>query len=232
MLPLIRDKELQWIARSTAQLIQGAALRPRLALQHPRREFYVKSVQLVARPSNRPLRELIDMFHARKATMAHNRIYALLGIYTDTVADVLLPNYTVSWSELFRRLILYLLGTKTTAIKTWDVAGIVDFAVVKVAGRLMGEVVSVGGPEGTRLVAVGPFRVKDGTRNTGEQWVFRSSSESIRKGDFFCAVEGRPATMIVRYHRADYFSIVCINGPSADTTASSESSTRGYSSLL
>lgn len=236
LLPLIRDEKLQWIARSTAQLIQGAALRPRLALQHPRRGFHVKSVQLVARLGSRPLGELMDMFHDRKATMAHDRIYALLGICTDTVADVLLPDYTVSWSELFRRLILYLLGTKTAAVKTWDDADMVGFAVVKVASRLIGEVVSVGGPaappEGTRLVTVGPFRVKDGNGNTGEQWAFRSSSDFIRKGDFVCAVEGRPTTMIVRYHNADYFSIVCINGPSADTTTSSESSTRRYSSLL
>ncbi|KAK0642170.1 heterokaryon incompatibility protein-domain-containing protein, partial [Cercophora newfieldiana] len=211
LLPLVEDQSLQWLARSTAQLMQGAALRPRPALRHHRSES----------PGIRPLGELIDMFHDRKATKAHDKIYALLGMCTDNVLDQFGPDYSVSWSELFRRLILYLLGNNITVVKTWEATSSTDFAVVEVTARLMGEVVSVGEPaappEGTRLVTVGPLRGPYGCGNTSKQWIFRSSSDFVRKGDFVCAVEGRPASMIVRYHNADYFSIISIMGPAADS---------------
>jgi hypothetical protein len=43
-----------------------------------------------------PLGELMDMYHAYRATKRHDKVYALLGISLDDLSKVnLLPNYKV-----------------------------------------------------------------------------------------------------------------------------------------
>ncbi|KAH6725008.1 heterokaryon incompatibility protein-domain-containing protein, partial [Leptodontidium sp. MPI-SDFR-AT-0119] len=59
----------------------------------------------------RCLVELIDMFHTRKATDVRDKVYALLGMSSDDPGGVgLRPDYEVSWKELFRKLINFVLG--------------------------------------------------------------------------------------------------------------------------
>ncbi|KAK4446123.1 HET-domain-containing protein [Podospora aff. communis PSN243] len=116
--PLVEDQSLQWLARSAAQLMQGAAFRPRFALQYSDANPFGEDI---TGTRTKTLGELIDMFHDRKATKPHDKIFALLGLCTDTAVDGLLPNYSIPWSELFRRLIVHLLGNNAVAVKTWDV---------------------------------------------------------------------------------------------------------------
>ncbi|KAK0624333.1 hypothetical protein B0T14DRAFT_583758 [Immersiella caudata] len=222
LLPLVEDERLQWLARSTAQLMQGAAFRPRFALQHPHAESPQEDV---TGTRTKTLGELIDMFHDRKATKPHDKIYALLGMCADDVVENLLPNYALSWSEVFRRLIIHLLGDNATAVKTWDAEELVGVAAIEVSGHLVGVVTSVGEPrappDGTRLIKVQSRclatvkspRFSNEKGDTTGSWGFRSSSDFIKKGDFICELQQKSGTMVVRYHSADYFSIVCIMGP-------------------
>jgi hypothetical protein len=50
----------------------------------------------------RPLGELLDMFYTYEATERHDKVYALLGMSSDTLnAADLLPDYKVLWKEVF-----------------------------------------------------------------------------------------------------------------------------------
>jgi hypothetical protein len=52
-----------------------------------------------------PFIELVDIYHSRKATKSHDKIYALLGMCSDDEADsVLKPDYELFWPTLGNRL--------------------------------------------------------------------------------------------------------------------------------
>jgi hypothetical protein len=50
------------------------------------------------------LGELLDMYHAHKATKVHDKVYALLGMCSDDLSTARLePDYTLQWSILMER---------------------------------------------------------------------------------------------------------------------------------
>ena len=58
----------------------------------------------------RPLAELVSMYQDRDATDRRDKIFALLGMASDHVAPSLLPDYSISWPELFRRFVCSQVG--------------------------------------------------------------------------------------------------------------------------
>lgn len=81
--------------RSVTYLIRGSIFRPK----------YATSPSGGASLGIRPLGELIDMYHTHKATERRDKVLALLGMSSnDPSAAHLLPNYEISWEELFRQL--------------------------------------------------------------------------------------------------------------------------------
>ena len=65
----------------------------------------------------RPLHELFDMYRAHEATEVHDKIFALLGMCSDS-SDVLSAgfslDYTVTWEELASQLTKLWLGPSVT----------------------------------------------------------------------------------------------------------------------
>ncbi|CAD6442099.1 793e49d4-ccd2-4d74-b9fa-d4cb86995273 [Sclerotinia trifoliorum] len=81
---------LQSLIRATIYMIRGSIFRPKHTLS-PLRDL--------------PLCELIDMYHGHKATIRHDKLYALLGMCSDNLSSTgLLPDYTISWKTLFKGL--------------------------------------------------------------------------------------------------------------------------------
>lgn len=66
----------------------------------------------------RPLSELIDMYHNYKATLPHDKVFALLGMSSDAPEDLedarLLPDFRISLGELLERLVRFFLGWKVS----------------------------------------------------------------------------------------------------------------------
>ena len=79
------DADIQSLVRSVNYLIRGAIFRPR--------DIKSRSVSDVLLP----LSQLVDMYHAHKATILHDKVYALLGMNADDLSKVnLSPDYGVS----------------------------------------------------------------------------------------------------------------------------------------
>jgi hypothetical protein len=67
-----------------------------------------------------PLGELVDAYHAHKATERHDKIFALLGMSSDAIGvGDLRPDYQTPWETLLRRLVMFLLGNQVS-ISTWE----------------------------------------------------------------------------------------------------------------
>jgi hypothetical protein len=87
-----------------------------------------------------PLGELMDMYHAHKATKRHNKVYALLSISSDDLSKVgLLPDYLVPWEEILQRLTKFLISKKIL-VKTWRDR---EITVIKSKGCVLSKVTLV-----------------------------------------------------------------------------------------
>ena len=85
----------------------------------------------------RPLGELVDMYHTRRATNHHDKVYALLGMSSDNPGTAeLLANYKTLWEEIFRKLIRFCLSDEMSA-SVWDNRAV---AVIQGKGRIIGKV--------------------------------------------------------------------------------------------
>ena len=80
------------------------------------------------------------MFHTRKATDIRDKVYALLGMSRDDPYEAsLLPDFEVSWAELFQQLVKFVLG-KDVSVETSDHS---QRAVIKSKGCVLGHICSV-----------------------------------------------------------------------------------------
>ena len=70
--------------------------------------------------SKNTLGELIDVYHAHRARDPRDRVYALLNMSNNADEDhCIKPDYTKSWSEVFRELLTQKLWPETP-VCTWD----------------------------------------------------------------------------------------------------------------
>ena len=130
--PASQDPDSQSRVRSIAYLVNGAIFRPKYATSRAGRF----SLDI------RPLGELLDMYHNRKATHPHDKIYALLGMSSDDhIPAGLSPDYNIPWKELFHRLVKFLLGEQVS-VETWEEE---EIAVIKSKGCVLGRVSNVEG---------------------------------------------------------------------------------------
>ncbi len=83
------------------------------------------------------LGELVDMYHTYKATRAHDKIYALLGMCSDDLREAgLEPNYDLEWKELIQRLVKFILGNQVS-VRTWNDK---EMVVINSKGYILGRV--------------------------------------------------------------------------------------------
>ena len=122
-------QDLEHPIRSITYLMKGAIFRPKHEMSGP----------TTAALDICPLGELIDMFHTHEATNPVDKVYALLGMSSDDPSTAgLLPDYEVTWENLFSDLIKFIL------YKLIDVKILGDKrAVIESKGCILGQVLSV-----------------------------------------------------------------------------------------
>ncbi|OJI86495.1 hypothetical protein ASPTUDRAFT_39411 [Aspergillus tubingensis CBS 134.48] len=168
---------------STTRLIRGAIFRP---------QYGTLSMNKLS------LAELVNMHHTSEASILHDKIYALLGLSSDShKAPGLLPNYQVSWEQLFQRLIRFLLNEQVS-VKTWPGR---EIAGIQCSGRILGFIVTADDTHTKTNLQV----LLTGVANTGHKklwkvkWTIRKSVESIKPMDIVCLLQGVPDPSIIRY---------------------------------
>jgi hypothetical protein len=160
----------------------------------------------------RPLGELLDMFHTHEATVRHDKVYALLGMGSDTlnVTD-LLPDYEVAWGEVFQRLIGFLL-CKQVSIETWNDR---EIAVIKSEGCILGQVSSVerdtvwGDEQRLGIIFKNIPGFFEHKREWNARWTLQTSAKSIQPGDLVCLLRGAQYPVIARI-RKDHITVIMI----------------------
>ncbi|UKZ95212.1 uncharacterized protein TrAFT101_010062 [Trichoderma asperellum] len=83
------------------------------------------------------LSELIDMYHGREASDPRDKIYALLGMSSNSYS--LTPDYNITWQTLFERVIRHII-CKQVSVTTWHDR---EVAVIKSKGCALGYISSV-----------------------------------------------------------------------------------------
>jgi tetratricopeptide (TPR) repeat protein len=194
---------LRSLTRSATFLIRGAIFR-RKKVSRSSSEFSLRI---------RPLGELIEMYHTRKAGIRHDKVFALLGMSDEEpklmAAAGLLPDYEIPWERLLEQLVRFILGGQVS-VKTWAE---MEMAVIKSKGHIIGKVSSEGDVdhEGRLHVAI---TAKDTSGHFGRvrKWTLQTSAKPIKVGDLVCLLHGASKSTIIRPCN-DYFSIVMIAVP-------------------
>jgi hypothetical protein len=167
---------------------------------------------------------LIDMYHTRKATIPHDKVYALLGMSSDDYSiHGLSPNYALPWKNLMQQLIQYILGDAVFV----DVLHEKEIAVIKSRGCVIGRVAYVAANERYDRqqvqITFSHTSVSSECRiRWGEQWTLQASAKSIETDDIVCLLEGATRPTIIRLSEAG-FNIILItaipvqSGPSMGT---------------
>jgi ankyrin repeat protein len=183
-------------------LIGGAIFRPRNISQYHGK----------LSPAICPLGELVDKYHAHKATQRHDKIYALLGMCSDDLSKAdLEPNYSLPWSILMQRLVKFLLGNHVSVL-TWTDK---EAAVIKAKGCVLGKVskveinVGLGGGQALEASFENTSKELGYIRYGIARWTLPISAKLIQSGDLICLFEGSSKPTIVRL-RDDHFAIVMI----------------------
>ena len=76
------------------------------------------------------------MYHSHKATLPHDKVYALLGMNSKGLQSA---DYTLSWEELFQRLTRFLLGDKVST----NIGSNKEIFVIESKGCILGRISSV-----------------------------------------------------------------------------------------
>ncbi|KAH6694358.1 heterokaryon incompatibility protein-domain-containing protein [Leptodontidium sp. MPI-SDFR-AT-0119] len=222
---ILKLLEQQWFQRIWV-LQEVAAARHVVMMSSPNLQTIPSVVYLIERAglrskhtSNLPERfslnirclvELIDMFHTRKATDVRDKVYALLGMSSDDPGGVgLRPDYEVSWKDLFRKLINFVLGKDVSVEIPDDSDDDSQREPIKSKGYILGQVSSVRS-DGRQDVNI-TFTSKHAAWCLGDEieWTLRASAKSIQERDIVCHLQGASKPTIIRLYK-DYFAIIVI----------------------
>ncbi|KAF3802801.1 Heterokaryon incompatibility protein 6 [Colletotrichum gloeosporioides] len=210
------DRTTQTRVRSAIYLIKSATLRPKQTLHTPG----VFSLGI------RALGELIDLYHTQNATDRRDKIYALLGMSTDTYPD-LKPDYRISWKDLFCRLVRTFVP-EAASVSTWNGC---ETACIQTKGRVLGTVSSVetGNPwDDTQTVNIVELQDVPGLQSGWiGRWNVRAAAKRAGEGDIICLLQGASRPTLIRVYD-DYCVIIAMVVDQA-LAEQSESRPRTYS---
>ncbi len=197
--------ELQSLIRSVTYLIRGAIFRP----------THILSMTDGVPQAIGTLGELIDMYHNHKATLLHDKVYALLGMSGMSSDDVskakLLPNYQDEWEELLQRLVKFLLS-ENVSVGTWSGEKII---VIKSKSCILGmissvqKIIALDGTQGVDIIFKNISGLQGYEKVWGTRWTLKPPAKPIRDGDFVCLLQGASKPTIIR-SRKDHFVIIMI----------------------
>jgi hypothetical protein len=154
---------------------------------------------------------LVEMFHPRGATDRRDKVYALLGMSTDSSA--LRVDYTAQWGDVFRRLISQILGPSVTVV-TWPDQ---ETAVIAADVCVLGRVTKIGFPDdrgGKQEIEVKSKHFRSPNIVTyslfwDSTWLIQRTARPVKIGDLLCLVSGAARPTIVRPYK-DYCVIIAI----------------------
>ncbi|RSM13850.1 hypothetical protein CDV31_005720 [Fusarium ambrosium] len=186
--------------KSAVYLIKDAVFRPKaVASSSDRFSLGIAS-----------LGQLVDMYHNREATDRQDKVYALLGMSSDDhIRADLMPDYRVSWKDLFYRLIRSLIG-EVASVETWDDR---ETASIRSDVCVLGHISSVleyeDDKQSVEIIfqdVLEPFAVREKLR---AQHTLHASAKSIQVGDVICLLQGSSTPTIIRAYD-DYCAIIAI----------------------
>jgi hypothetical protein len=155
------------------------------------------------------LGELADMYHAYKATIPHDKVYALLGMCSDDLSAAgLEPNYSLPWRVLMQRVAKFLLSN-FISVDTWNEKRRV---IIKSKGCVLGKVLAmdIDNSAGSGQIVKFTTNSSPGYKiNKDARWLLRTSAKSVREGDLICLLQGALKPTIIRLWE-DHFIIVVI----------------------
>ncbi|KAH9216671.1 heterokaryon incompatibility protein-domain-containing protein, partial [Leptodontidium sp. 2 PMI_412] len=215
--------DLYSLIRSATYLIRQAKFRPTHGICWSDMSFL----------AIRPLGELLDMFHSHEATERHDKVYALLGMASDTLnAANLLPDYEVPWGEVFQRLVKFLLGEQVS-VETWNHW---EMAVIKSKGCILGRVSSVVPHSGwddvhkVDIISTNASNYVENTREWTARLTLHTSANPIRQGDLICLLPGAPKPIIIRI--CEHHVVVIMIAATPPGSLRTESGHIGWAALL
>ncbi|KAF5875955.1 putative het domain protein [Botrytis fragariae] len=189
------QSDLPNLIRPVIYLIRGAIFRPKHAIRSS------GALSLGA---------LVDMYHTRKATKRHDKVYALLNMSSDSYDLAgLLPDYKVTWVTLLERLVKFTIS-QDISIKTWEGK---EIALIESKGYVLGHVhsINIDSTRHERQCVNIKFNNQPSINNEKyhTRWILQASAKSIQQGDLVCLLKGAPKPTIIRAYK-DYFVIIVI----------------------
>jgi hypothetical protein len=157
------------------------------------------------------LGELVDMYHTYKATIPHDKVYALLGMCSDDLYGAgLEPDYSLPWRILMQRMAVFLLSD-SVSVDTWNEK---RRMIIKSKGCVLGKVSAIDSnnrAESGQIVefttsASPGYKISEDVR-----WLMRTSVKALQIGDLVCLLQGALKPTIIRSWE-DHFIIIVI-GP-------------------
>lgn len=162
-----------------------------------------------------PLSTLIDMFRFREATDRRDKVYALLGIASQSPeAYDIKPDYSVEWATVFRELTRSVLGTKVEA--DWIKNNGKEYGQLTGKGCTLGRVVGVDNSKSNcQLVSITPTshfsrQADEGPQKADLKWIIHNSTTAVQRGDVICWIEGSKGATIVRSQENCFMVIVVL----------------------
>ncbi|KAM0139052.1 hypothetical protein ACHAP3_003320 [Botrytis cinerea] len=186
---------LQSLVRPTIYLIRGAIFRP---------EYTFDLLSDIS------LGELMDMYHSHKATIRHDKVYALLSMSSDGLNSAdLLPDYKLPWKTLLQRLVKFILHEKVN-VETWDDR---EISIIKSYGFVLGHISSTKIDDTQYHKQYMDIVFNDTPislwyrEKYGTTWILQASAQIVRPGDLVCLLHGASKPAIIRACK-DHFTII------------------------
>ncbi|OOF90633.1 hypothetical protein ASPCADRAFT_519058, partial [Aspergillus carbonarius ITEM 5010] len=151
--------------------------------------------------------ELVSMYRNHKATKQHDKIYALLGLSSDSDSAALVPDYELPWHEVFRRVTQHIFPKCSVEICYGS-----ETAIINGKGWILGYIYSTSDSlqdsQQTFKVAFNQTCQKLGYRDKWKAgWSLQASGELLQDGDIICLLEGLSQPSVLRLC-ADYYTVV------------------------
>lgn len=151
--------------------------------------------------------ELVSMYRNHNVTKQHDKVYALLGLSSDSNSAALVPDYGLPWHEVFRQVTEHVFPKCSVGLCYGS-----ETAIIKNKGWILGYIHSISdslkNSQQTFKVVLNQTCQKLGYHDKWEaEWSVQASGELLQEGDIICLLEGLSQPSILRLC-AEYYTVV------------------------